>query len=93
MLTELGDDIATPRPVTHQALFVDELSANEAAAELAAQGFGTAVERDDEGEFALIASRVDPVAPPALHDLTWLVKERVELRGGSYGGWTCQTPA
>jgi hypothetical protein len=93
-LADQGDSPARPRPVAHVGVFPDQARADEAAADLDAAGFTTSVERDDEGEFVVTALRQDPVAPPAVHDLTWTVKETVERHGGTYDGWNCAvTPA
>jgi hypothetical protein len=86
-LTEQGDVLADPRTVTHVAVFAEPAAAEEAAADLRASGFEAGVERDDEGEFLLTAAREDPVAPPAVHELSWSVKETVERHGGTYDGW------
>jgi hypothetical protein len=84
-----GDPLAVPREVAHVAFFPVQSGAEQAAADLRADGFAAVVERDDEGEFALTALRRDPVAPPVVHDLTWAVKETVERHGGTYDGWNC----
>ena len=89
VLAEYGDPLATPREVAHVAFFTDQAPADDAAADLRADGFAASVERDDEGDFALTASRADPVAPPSVHELTWSVKETVERHGGTYDGWNC----
>jgi hypothetical protein len=88
-LSGRGDPLGTPREVTHVAYFAESDPAEQAAAELRRDGFSAAIEPDDEGEFALTAQRRDPVAPPAVHDLTWRVQETVERHGGTYDGWTC----
>jgi hypothetical protein len=84
-----GDPLAVPREVAHVAFFPGQAGAEDAAADLRADGFAAVVERDDEGEFSLTALRRDPVAPPVVHDLTWAVKETVERHGGTYDGWNC----
>jgi hypothetical protein len=89
VLAEHGDLLATPREVAHVAFFAEQAPAERAAADLRADGFVAGVERDDEGDFALTASRADPVAPPAVHELSWSVKETVERHGGTYDGWNC----
>jgi len=89
VLTEHGDRLATPRQVEHVAFFAEQAPAEDAAADLRADGFAASVERDDEGEFALTALRADPVDPPRVHDLTWRVQETVERHGGTYHGWNC----
>jgi regulator of ribonuclease activity B/uncharacterized protein DUF695 len=89
LLAQSGDPLTAPRPVTHVAVFTGATPAEEAAAELRAAGFAVAVQRDDEGDYGLEAVRDDPVAAPAVHDLSWSVKETVERHGGSYGGWSC----
>lgn len=88
-----GDQLAVPRAVAHVAFFEAQEPAEEAAAALRASGFSASVERDDEGDFALTALRSDPVAPPRVHDLTWLVQETVERHGGTYDGWNCAVAA
>ena len=89
VLAEHGDPLATPREVAHIAFFAEQAPAEDAAADLRAEGFAASVERDDEGDFALTALRADPVAPPTVHELTWGVKETVERHGGTYDGWNC----
>jgi hypothetical protein len=89
VLAEYGDPLATPRQITHTALFAEQAPAEDAAAELRADGFSASVERDDEGDFALTALRADPVIPPTVHELAWGVKETVERHGGTYDGWNC----
>lgn len=89
VLAEHGDPLAVPREVEHVAFFADQALAEDAAADLRADGFAASVERDDEGDFALTALRADPVAPPSVHELTWGVKETVERHGGTYDGWNC----
>jgi hypothetical protein len=89
VLREQGDTLQAAREVDHVAYFPDVEPAEAAATDLRADGFEAAVERDDEGEYVLTASRTDPVAPPALHELTWAVKESVERHGGTYDGWSC----
>jgi Regulator of ribonuclease activity B/Family of unknown function (DUF695) len=88
-----GDPLAVPREVEHLAFFPAQAGAEEAAADLRADGFAAVVERDDEGEFALTALRRDPVAPPVVHELSWAVKETVERHGGTYDGWNCALAA
>lgn len=89
LLSGHGDPLAIPRDVEHLAFFYEQARAEEAAADLRADGFTANVERDDEGDFALTALRSDPVAPPRVHELTWAVKETVERHGGIYDGWNC----
>jgi Regulator of ribonuclease activity B/Family of unknown function (DUF695) len=92
-LMERGDQLGTPREVVHGAYFGAEAAAQQAAAELATEGFTISVEPDDEGEFSLTAARLDPVAPPAVHELTWWVQDIVERHDGTYEGWTCDAVA
>jgi hypothetical protein len=92
-LSVQGDELATPRAVEHVAFFAEQAPAEEAAADLRADGFSASVERDDEGAFALTALRRDPVAPPTVHDLAWSVQETVERHGGVYDGWQCAVAA
>jgi hypothetical protein len=89
VLSGYGDPLSAPREVAHLAYFSGQQPAEQAAAELRADGFAAVVERDDEGEFALTALRRDPVQPPRVHDLAWGVKETVERHGGTYDGWNC----
>ena len=89
VLQEQGDTLQAAREVDHVAYFPEPEPAEAAATALRADGFDAEVERDDEGEYVLTASRNDPVAPPALHELTWAVKESVERHGGTYDGWSC----
>ncbi len=89
VLSAHGDPLATPREVAHVAYFSAQETAEQAAADLRADGFDAIVERDDEGEYALTALRSDPVAPPRVHEITWAVKETVERHGGMYDGWNC----
>ncbi len=89
ILARAGDGLTTPRPVAHVAIFAGPDAAQQAAAELTENGYATTVERDDEGDFTLTAIRSHPVAPPAVHELTWAVKETVERHGGGYEGWNC----
>jgi Regulator of ribonuclease activity B/Family of unknown function (DUF695) len=84
-----GDRLDPPRPVDHTAFFASAADADAAAAELREQGFDVTVERQDAAEYLLEAVRVDPVAPPDLHDLTWSVRGSVEAHGGTYDGWSC----
>jgi len=84
-----GDPLVVPRDVEHVASFPAQAPAEDAAAALRADGFAATVERDDEGAFALTALRMDPVAPPVVHELSWAVKETVERHGGTYDGWHC----
>ncbi len=92
-LSEHGDALGTPRAVEHVAFFAEQASAEGAAADLRGDGFAASVERDDEGDFALVAQRADPVAPPRVHELSWAVKETVERYGGIYDGWRCAVAA
>ena len=92
-LSGWGDPLATPRDVAHVAFFDEQEPAEEAAADLRADGFAASVERDDEGDFALTALRTDPVAPPRVHELSWSVQETVERHGGIYDGWNCPIAA
>jgi hypothetical protein len=89
VLDAQGDRLGTPRPLEHTAYFYGTDPAEAAADELRTDGFAVTVERDDEGQFALIAVRTDPVAPPAVHQVTWSVKTAADRHGGSYDGWTC----
>jgi hypothetical protein len=84
-----GDPLVVPRDVEHVAFFPAQAPAEDAAAALRADGFAATVERDDEGAFAVTALRMDPVAPPVVHELSWAVKETVERHGGTYDGWHC----
>lgn len=93
VLSDHGDPLAVPRDVEHVAYFPAQDPAEDAAADLRADGFAASVERDDEGGYALTALRRDPVAPPAVHELSWSVKEAVERRGGIYDGWSCAVVA
>jgi Regulator of ribonuclease activity B/Family of unknown function (DUF695) len=89
LLAGHGDPLAVPRDVEHVAFFLAQQPAEEAAADLRADGFAASVERDDEGDFALTALRTDPVAPPVVHDLSWAVMQTVQRHGGTYDGWHC----
>jgi hypothetical protein len=89
VLSVHGDRLTTPREVAHIAYFAAQREAEQAAADLRADGFAAVVERDDEGDFALTALRRDPVEPPRVHELAWGVKETVERHGGTYDGWNC----
>jgi regulator of ribonuclease activity B len=89
LLARSGDPLTTPRPVTHVAVFTEPGAAELTAAELRGAGYRVEVTRDDEGDYSLDAEREDPVAAPAVHDLSWSVKEAVERHGGAYGGWSC----
>jgi hypothetical protein len=89
VLSGHGDPLSIPREVAHLAYFSAQQPAEQAAADLRADGFAAMVERDDEGEFALTALRRDPVQPPRVHELAWGVKETVERHGGTYNGWNC----
>ncbi|MGE5828624.1 MAG: DUF695 domain-containing protein [Micromonosporaceae bacterium] len=88
-LRQHGDVLDRIREVEHVALFAGPDPANDAATALRAEGFSVAVERDDEGEFVLLATRRDAVVPPAVHEVSWTVKESIERHGGSYDGWSC----
>jgi hypothetical protein len=88
-LEEHGDRLGEPRDVEHVGYFGDADDAEAAAAELRAEGFAVAYERDDEGEYALQAVRHDPVEPPDVHAVTWLVRQAVERHSGVYDGWGC----
>jgi hypothetical protein len=88
-LEEHGDRLAAPREVEHIAYFADLDRAGDAANVLREAGFAVTVERDDEGEYELEAVRRDPVEPPAVHEVTWLVRETVERHDGLYDGWGC----
>jgi hypothetical protein len=88
-LADQGDQLGTARPVEHLGYFPGPEPAEAAATELRARGFEVNVGPDDEGEYALEAVRVDPVAPPDLHELTWTVRGSVERHGGVYDGWGC----
>jgi hypothetical protein len=88
VLSGHGDPLATPRDVAHVAWFPGRPAAEQAAADLRADGFDALVEEDD-GVFALTALRRDPVEPPRVHELSWAVKETVERHGGTYDGWNC----
>src|SRR6266542_2792539 len=80
---------AAPPPVDHTGFFTAAEDAGAAASELRQQGFEVKVERQDDTEYLLEAVRVDPVAPPDLHELTWSVRGSVEAHGGTYDGWSC----
>jgi len=88
-LTSEGDRLDPPRPVDHTGFFTAAEDAGAAASELRQQGFEVKVERQDDTEYLLEAVRVDPVAPPDLHELTWSVRGSVEAHGGTYDGWSC----
>jgi Regulator of ribonuclease activity B/Family of unknown function (DUF695) len=84
-----GDRLGEPREVEYVGYFADPDRAEEAAEALRAEGFAVAYERDDEGEFALQATRRDPVAAPEVHAVTWLVRQIIEQQSGVYDGWGC----
>jgi hypothetical protein len=84
-----GDRLGVPREVEYLGYFADLDQAEEAAQALRAEGFAVAYERDDEGEFALQATRRDSVAAPEVHAVTWLVRQVIEQRSGVYDGWGC----
>jgi hypothetical protein len=92
-LEEHGDELAVPREVEHVGYFPEPERAEAAAVELRDAGFAVTVERDDEGEYMLQAIRRDAVEPPALHEVTWLVREAVERHDGMYDGWGCVVQA
>jgi len=89
-LVQHGDPLDPARPVDHTGLFADRARAQAAAVELRFDGFTVTVEPDRNGGFVLEAVRVDPVAPPELHELTWSVCEVVRRHGGVYDGWSCE---
>jgi hypothetical protein len=84
-----GDRLDAPREVEHMGYFPDQDRAEAAAESLRGEGFAVTFERDDEGEFALQAIRRDPVEPPGIHAVTWLVRETIEGLDGAYDGWGC----
>lgn len=89
-----GDGLSTTRDIQLIGYFEGLEQADAAATELVAAGYRADVERDDEGGYALAATRRAAVTPPALHELTWSVREIVERNGGAYDGWSCEvTPA
>jgi hypothetical protein len=88
-LSEQGDNLGMPRPVTHTAYFSEADRAERAAADLRADGFEAGVGPSPEGDFELTALRQDPVAPPQVHDLSWRLQETIERHEGTYDGWTC----
>lgn len=90
-LEESGDAPEVPRPVDFFAIFAAPEPAEAAAAELRSAGHQVTTQRDDEGEYVLTSVLVTAVAPPALHDLTWSVRELVERHGGAYDGWGSPT--
>jgi hypothetical protein len=84
-----GDSLDAPRDIQLTGYFELLEQADAAATELVAAGYHADVERDDEGGYALTATRHASVAPPALHELTWAVREMVEHNNGVYDGWSC----
>lgn len=89
-LVQHGDPLDPERPVDHTGLFADLARAEAAASELRMDGFTAKVWPDRDGGFVLEAIRVDSVAPPVLHELTWAVCEVVRRHGGVYDGWSCE---
>lgn len=89
-LVQHGDSLDPARPVDHTGLFADRARAELAAGELRLDGFTAGVSPDRDGGFVLEAIRVDSVAPPRLHELTWAVYEVVRRHGGVYDGWNCE---
>jgi hypothetical protein len=90
MLQSHGDRLERPRAIEHMGYFADPENAAVAAEVLRAEGFAVAVERDDEGDFALQAVRPDAATPPDVHQVTWLVRSAVEEHSGVYDGWGCE---
>jgi hypothetical protein len=88
-----GDRLDKPRDVEHMGYFGAPEGADSAAVALRDEGFAVTVERDDEGDFALQAIRRDPVDPPGVHDVTWLVRDTIERNDGVYDGWGCEVQA
>jgi regulator of ribonuclease activity B/uncharacterized protein DUF695 len=89
-LLDRGDQLERPRQVGHLGHFLTAAAAAAAAAELRAAGFDARVEAAERDRFPLSVQRIDPVDPPELHEVTWLVRQTMERYGGSYDGWGCR---
>jgi regulator of ribonuclease activity B/uncharacterized protein DUF695 len=83
-LLERGDPLRAPRPVDHVGCFDTEAGARAAAGELSGHGFAVSVESSAgrHAGYVLEATRIDPVDPPEVHELTWTVREVCERHGG-----------
>lgn len=89
-LLDHGDHLERPRQVGHLGHFPTSSAACAAADELRAAGFDARVDAGERDGVALAVQRIDPVDPPELHEVTWLVRQAMERYGGSYDGWGCR---
>lgn len=92
--TELNDDLATPRPVEHFAVFRRRAFANVAGAQLQAQGFRVEIGRRGV-QTILQATRNEPLDHASVERFLGEVIAVVEGSRGAYDGWgaTVEVPA
>lgn len=84
--TEMGDALATPRPVEHFAYFGRRRHAEAAADELVAAGFTVGLGRR-RLKTVLEATRDEPLQDDDVARFLTDVITIVERHGGEYDGW------
>lgn len=91
-LVEHGDQIETPRPVTHWLYFATTDGRDEFVEEAAKEGFSLvpdsfSVDEANEHPYGVSVQRDDAVDWESANDTTLVLLRLAEQSGGSYDGW------
>jgi len=86
LLESKGDDLVTPRPVDHFAVFAEKREAEQFMRMAAKHEFETRFGESDENVL-VIATREDPVDLESIQEVTALLSNLAEQEGGEYDGW------
>lgn len=86
LLESKGDDLVTPRPVDHFAVFTEKREAEQFMRMAAKHEFDTRFGESD-GNVLVIATREDPVDLESIQEVTALLSSLAEQEGGEYDGW------
>lgn len=88
LLESKGDDLATPRPVEHFAIFAEKREAEQFMRMAGKHEFDTRFsESEKNGPVIVIATREDPVDLESIQEVTALLSNLAEQEGGEYDGW------
>lgn len=86
LLESKGDDLVTPRPVEHFAVFAEKREAEQFMRMAGKHEFETRFGESDDNVL-VIATREDPVDLESIQEVTALLANLAEQEGGEYDGW------
>ena len=93
-LVRAGADLDRLLTVDHFVYVATEREARDAAAQLSKHGFAISTdEREDGGQWVVIATRQELLSPSTIADLRNLMTSCAVRHGGDYDGWGAEVNA